>query len=58
MICLKSLNKLMYNTLELGLDLERGMFVVEINIFNGCRDFFPVCDRTKLDWQYAKVFDK
>ena len=34
------------------------MFMVEIEIFNGCMDFFSVCDPTESDWQYAKVFDK
>lgn len=34
------INVTQLQTLELGLDLERSMFVVEIKIFNGCRDFF------------------
>lgn len=34
------------------------MFVDEIEIFNGCRDSFLVCNQTESDWQYAKVFDK
>ena len=28
--------------LKFGLDLERSMFVVEIKIFNGFRDFFSM----------------